>query len=65
MRNELVGTLTDSCKGTLSGLSSSIMACSAQVRKHDLRLRMDAAIGRAPPLSDFELQVGHLLQSHE
>ncbi|CAK0741175.1 hypothetical protein CVIRNUC_001305 [Coccomyxa viridis] len=27
-----------------------------EVRKHDLRLRMDAAIGRAPPLSDFELQ---------
>ena len=28
-----------------------------QIHKHELRLRMDAAIGRAPPLSDFELQV--------
>lgn len=28
-----------------------------QIHKHELRLRMDAAIGRAPPLTDFELQV--------
>ena len=28
-----------------------------EVRKHVLRLRMDAAIGRAPPLVDEELQV--------
>ena len=49
----------------LSGLSSWIMARCMQVRKHDLRLRMDAAIGRAPPLSDFELQVDPLLQSYE
>ena len=28
-----------------------------EVRKHVLRLRMDAAIGRAPPLVDDELQV--------
>ncbi|CAL5223632.1 g6176 [Coccomyxa viridis] len=27
-----------------------------EIHKHELRLRMDAAIGRAPPLSDFELQ---------
>ena len=28
-----------------------------EVHKHELRLRMDAAIGRAPPLQDGELQV--------
>ena len=29
----------------------------AQVHKHELRLRMDAAIGRAPPITDAEIQV--------
>ena len=29
---------------------------SRQVHKHALRMRMDAAIGRAPPISDVELQ---------
>ena len=27
------------------------------VHRHELRLRMDAAIGRAPPISDMEMQV--------
>ena len=27
------------------------------VHKHELRLRMDAAIGRAPAISDLEMQV--------
>lgn len=36
----------------------ALMCCAlVQIHKHELRLRMDAAIGRAPPLSDFELQV--------
>lgn len=30
-----------------------------EVHHHELRLRMDAAIGRTPPLQDGELQVGH------
>lgn len=28
-----------------------------QVHKHELRLRLEAAIGRAPPISDAEMQV--------
>ena len=28
-----------------------------EVRHHELRMRMDAAIGRTPPLSEFEMQV--------
>ena len=28
------------------------------VHRHELRLRMDAAIGRSPPISEAELQVG-------
>ena len=34
----------------------------AQVHKHELRLRMDAAIGRAPPITDAEIQVCHGLE---
>jgi hypothetical protein len=30
------------------------------VHKHELRLRMEAAIGRTPPISDMEMQVTSL-----
>ncbi len=32
-----------------------------EVHKHELRLVMDAAIGRAPPISDLEMQVRALV----
>lgn len=36
-----------------------------EVHKHELRLIMDAAIGRTPPISDMEMQVPSLHPPHD